>query len=171
MENQPPRTMIEKIVEDIKNTFGEDCLVRYENAGLQPVLSVNSNYLVQLCAWLRDHPHYHFDFLSNITAVDYYPEPRFAVVYNLASLPFQYQLTLRVELDNGRSPDHLPELPSVSSVWRTADWHEREAFDLMGVFFTGHPDLRRILMPDDWQGFPLRKDYEDPEEYHGIPIK
>jgi len=62
-------------------------------------------------------------------------------------------------------------VPSVCSIWRTADWHEREAFDLMGIYFTGHPDLRRILLPDDWAGFPLRKDYEDAESYHGIMIK
>ncbi len=163
--------MIEKIVGDIKGVFGEDSIASYENVGLQPSISVNTLYLVRVCRWLRDSPDYHFDFLSNIAAVDYYPEQRFAVVYHLSSIPFQYQLTLRVELSNDRSLDSLPEVPSVSSVWRTADWHEREAFDLMGIFFTGHPDLRKILMPDDWEGFPLRKDYQDPEEYHGIPIK
>jgi NADH-quinone oxidoreductase subunit C len=124
-----------------------------------------------VCTWLRDSPKYYFDFLANITAVDYHPEERFAVVYNLTSIPFQTQLTLRVELLQGRSIDILPQLPSVAKVWRTADWHEREAFDLMGIFFTGHPDLRRILMPEDWEGYPLRKDYEDPETYHGIPVK
>jgi NADH-quinone oxidoreductase subunit C len=62
----------------------------------------------------------------------------------------------------------LPEVPSVADVWRTADWHEREVFDLSGVHFTGHPDLRRILCPEDWVGYPLRKDYEMPLEYHGI---
>ena len=62
----------------------------------------------------------------------------------------------------------LPEIPSVTGVWRTADWHEREVFDLSGIFFIGHPDLRRILCPEDWVGYPLRRDYEMPLEYHGI---
>ena len=163
--------MIEKLIQDIKDEFGESSVTPYTSDGLQPSICIDATNLLSVCAWLRDHPSYYFDFLSNITAVDYYPEHRFAVVYHLASIPFQYQLTLRVELPNDRSVDNLPELPSVSSIWRTADWHEREAFDLMGIFFTGHPDLRRILLPDDWKGFPLRKDYEDPQEYHVIPIK
>ncbi|MFZ4860597.1 NADH-quinone oxidoreductase subunit C [Sphingobacterium sp. Mn56C] len=140
--------------------------------GLQDTLVVDKSILLPLCLWLRDHEAFYFDFLSNITAVDYAPEDRFAVVYNLASIPYQRQLTLRVELPmQDRAQDNLPEVPSVSSVWRTADWHEREAFDLMGIFFTGHPDLRRILLPDDWEGYPLRKDYQDPDSYHGISLK
>lgn len=163
--------MIEKIVQDIREAFGETAVVVQDSTGLQPWIQVDAAHLIEVCTWLRDNPKYYFDFLANITAVDYHPEARFAVVYNLTSIPFQLQLTLRVELAHDRSSSDMPELPSVASVWRTADWHEREAFDLMGVYFTDHPDLRRILMPDDWEGFPLRKDYEDPETYHGIPVK
>ena len=163
--------MIEKLVEDIKSEFGEE-YIKVVNVGLQETLQVDKSILVALCQWLRDHPSYYFDFLANITAIDYYPDTRFAVAYNLTSIPYQKQLTLRVELEQvDRSKDNLPEVPSVTSVWRTADWHEREAYDLMGIYFTQHPDLRRILLPDDWEGFPLRKDYEDPESYHGISIK
>lgn len=163
--------MTEKIAQDIQEKFGHDAVIAQENTGLQPWIQLHTDYLVDICSWLRDHPSYYFDFLANITAVDYHPEERFAVVYNLTSLPFQLQLTLRVELAHGRSTEELPELPSVAGIWRTADWHEREAFDLMGIYFSGHPDLRRILMPDDWEGYPLRKDYIDPETYHGIQVK
>jgi len=163
--------MIEKLKEDIDQAFGKG-VVEILQEGMQPTLLVKKDSLVELCLWLRDHSAYYFDFLSNITAVDYHPEHRFALVYNLASIPFQLQLNLRVELPNeGRSERDLPEVDSVSSVWRTADWHEREAYDLMGIFFNNHPDLRRILLPDDWVGHPLRKDHEEAEYYHGIPIK
>lgn len=162
--------MIKQIGEEIDKVFGPG-VAMLADVGLQDTLIVAPSRLRELCLWLRDHPKYYFDFLANITAVDYFPEGRFAVVYNLTSIPFQLQLTLRVELAHDRSLEQLPEVPSVSMVWRTADWHEREAFDLMGIYFTDHPDLRRILMPDDWEGFPLRKDYEDPESYHGIPVK
>lgn len=163
--------MIEKLKSAIESTFGSQSILAIRTTGLQPELIIEADKLVSICQWLRDHESYYFDFLSNITAVDYYPENKFAVVYNLASIPFQQQLTLRIEIENDRSLDRLPEVPSVSSVWQTANWHEREAFDLMGIYFESHPDLRRILLPDDWQGFPLRKDYEDAEAYHGIAIK
>lgn len=163
--------MITQIKDFIISRIGEEAIVRVEEEHLQPILVVHTDKLIDIALLLRDTEGYYFDFLSNISAVDYHPEQRFAVVYHLASIPYQTQLTLKVELENDRRPDNLPEVPSVSSVWRTADWHEREAFDLMGIFFSGHPDLRRILLPDDWQGYPLRKDYEDAETYHGIAIK
>jgi NADH-quinone oxidoreductase subunit C len=162
--------MIKQLKEEIDKVFGSD-VITLADTGLQDTLTVVPARLREVCLWLRDHPTFYFDFLANITAVDYFPEARFAVVYNLTSIPFQLQLTLRVEIEQERSLEHLPEVPSVSMVWCTADWHEREAFDLMGIYFTDHPDLRRILLPDDWEGYPLRKDYEDPESYHGIPIK
>lgn len=164
-------SMIGELKEHIINTFGPEAFVRIEESPLQPILVVKVEFIVDICMLLRDTKGYYFDFLSNISAVDYFPENKFTVVYHLASIPYQKQLVLKVELTNERKDDNLPEVPSVSSVWRTADWHEREAYDLMGVFFTGHPDLRRILLPDDWEGYPLRKDYKDPESYHGISIK
>lgn len=163
--------MIAQIKDQIINALGEGAVIRTDEQPLQPILVVHAGYLLEIALFLRDTEGLYFDFLSNISVVDNFPEGRFDVVYHLASIPYQTQLTLKVELLNDRSLEHLPEIPSVSSVWRTADWHEREAFDLMGVYFVGHPDLRRILLPDDWQGHPLRKDYEDPETYHGIAIK
>jgi NADH-quinone oxidoreductase subunit C len=92
------------------------------------------------------------------------------VVYHLYSMQHKHSLVLKVILPRwkGDQPGELPEVPSVASLWSTADWHEREVYDLSGVYFTGHPNLRRILCPEDWVGHPLRKDYEMPLEYHGI---
>ncbi|MBD1422827.1 NADH-quinone oxidoreductase subunit C [Sphingobacterium chuzhouense] len=163
--------MITEIKDLITTHIGEQAIVRIEEEHLHPILVINDSDLVKIAFLLRDTEGYYFDFLSNISTLDYYPDYRFAVVYHLSSIPYQTQLTLKVEIENDRRLDNLPEIPSVSAVWRTADWHEREAFDLMGIFFTEHPDLRRILLPDDWQGYPLRKDYEDAETYHGIAIK
>ncbi|TCV12576.1 NADH dehydrogenase subunit C [Sphingobacterium alimentarium] len=163
--------MIDKILKHLQAEFGVQSVALLEGTK-QDTVVVPKEHLVDVCKLLRDHKEFYFDFLANITAVDYHPENRFALVYNLASLPYQTQLTIRVELPmENRDENNLPEVPSVSSIWRTADWHEREAFDLMGIYFTDHPDLRRILLPDDWAGFPLRKDYKDAESYHGIKIK
>lgn len=162
--------MIELLQECINKEFGDE-VVTCIDTGLQPTLLVKAEYLKSLCLWLREHKDYYFDFLSNITAIDCFPDTKFALVYNLTSIPFQKQLTLKVILTNNRDLNDLPEIDSVSAIWRTADWHEREAFDLMGIFFKEHPDLRRILLPDDWEGYPLRKDYLEAESYHGISIK
>ncbi|MGJ1203441.1 NADH-quinone oxidoreductase subunit C [Sphingobacterium lactis] len=163
--------MIEKINQDLLKHVHPDAVESVQEIGLQSALYIRPEYLVAVCTYLRDTEGHYYDFLSNITAVDFFPADYFEVIYHLSSIPYQTQLTLKVKLPAGRSLDALPEVPSVSSVWRTADWHEREAYDLMGIFFTDHPDLRRILMPEDWEGFPLRKDYQDPETYHNIPVK
>ncbi len=113
--------------------------------------------LVRVCRFLRDDPNMAFDLLSDVTAVDrlQLPQssPRYEVVYHLNSLQPWRRLRLKVRVDDGEA------IPTVTGVWETANWHEREVYDLFGVAFAGHPDLRRILMPDDWEGHPLRKDY------------
>jgi NADH/F420H2 dehydrogenase subunit C len=96
-----------------------------------------------------------FDYLFCITAVDW--RTHFTVVYHLTSTIHRHTLVVKVKLDHDQ-----PVIRTVSEIWRTAEFHEREAFDLFGVVFTGHPDLRRLFMTDDWKGWPLRKDYEDP---------
>jgi len=158
----------EEIKLKLVSTFGDSVILKEEVTGLQAALFVHVEDLVPVCFFLRDTEGLYFDFLSNITAVDY--EDHFTIVYHLSSLPYQHTVVLKVELEGNRSLDELPEIPSVTSIWRTADWHEREAFDLMGIYFSGHPDLRRILLPDDWEGYPLRKDYQEAEKYHGINI-
>jgi NADH-quinone oxidoreductase subunit C len=107
------------------------------------------------CVLLRDDPECLFNFLSDVTCVDRYPsEPRFEVVYHLLSIPKKKRVRLKVRLDSGS-----PALESVTSVWPAANYFEREVFDLFGIRFNGHPYLVRLLMPEDWEGYPLRKDY------------
>lgn len=143
-----------------------------------PWLRVEAAQVAKVAKFLRDDPESLFDFLNGLTVVDYLPpadkkvaaavgDERLEVVYHLSSLPRKKSLTLKVatpRLVDGA----LPEVPTVAKVWKTANWHEREAYDLFGVRFAGHPDLERILCPDDWQGHPLRKDYQMPLEYDGI---
>jgi NADH-quinone oxidoreductase subunit C len=109
----------------------------------------------EACAILRENNECAFNFLSDITCVDWYPsEPRFEVVYHLLSLSKKERVRLKVRLNSAS-----PAVESLTAIWPGANFFEREIFDLFGVRFTGHPYLRRILMPDDWEGHPLRKDY------------
>lgn len=151
-------------------------------AATDPFVAVDPARLVEVCTFLRDDPRLKFEMLNDVSAVDYLEsdakkaakagfEPHLEVVYHLSSFTFPgRRFTLKVILPRWKDnvPGNLPEVPTVSGVWRAADWHEREAFDLVGVTFTGHPDPRRILLADDWVGHPLRKDFEYPLEYHGI---
>lgn len=153
------------------NKFGTDVIVDVENSGLQPALVIKSELITEVCLELRDNENTYFDFLSCLSGIDYGENlNKFGVVYHLASIPFKSQLTLKVFTEHDRNSEILPSFPSISAVYKTADWHEREAYDLVGINFINHPDLRRILLPDDWEGFPLRKDYKAAEEYKGIKI-
>jgi NADH-quinone oxidoreductase subunit C len=123
----------------------------------QPTIYIPRASLVEACRFLRDNPDLQFALLSDITAIDWWPlEPRFEIVYHLASLEHKQRLRLKVRV-NGSDAEAF--VPTVQSVWAAANWQEREVWDLFGVVFDGHPDLRRLLMPDDWEGHPLRKDY------------
>jgi len=162
---------LEEIKSILIQKFGESVIVGEETTGLQPALLIDPDRIADVCLELRDNPKTYFDFLSCLSGVDYGIEAgRFGVVYHLASIPYQTQLTLKVSKENNRDLNNLPSFQSIASVYHSADWHEREAFDMEGIFFEGHPDLRRILMPDDWEGFPLRKDYKNAEYYKGIKI-
>lgn len=163
--------MLEKIKSIITGKFGEAVILAEDSEALQPSLTVEASNIEAICLELRDNPETYFDFLSCLSGVDYGGESgEFGVVYHLASIPFKTMAVLKVRVKGSRDPEDLPEVPSVASVWRTAEWHEREAYDLVGIRFTGHPDLRRILLPDDWEGYPLRKDYKTAESYRGIRI-
>ena len=149
--------------------------------GMQPYLTVRPDELVTICQFLRNDDRLFFDLLACVTAIDNGPGASvdssvvntMEVVYNLTSIPYGHNLMLKLTVPRPLPdyPDQLPNVPSLTRVWRTADWHEREAFDLVGIRFTDHPDLRRILLPLDWVGHPLRRDYEEPERYHGISTK
>jgi NADH-quinone oxidoreductase subunit C len=148
---------------------------------IDPWVVVDPAKLVDVCQFLRDDPRLRFDLLNCISGVDYLEtdakkvakagfEPHTEVVYHLSSFVHRHRFTLKLLLPRWKDNQtgQLPEVPSVAHVWPTADWHEREVYDLSGVWFTGHPDLTRILLSEDWEGYPLRKDYEFPLEYHGI---
>jgi len=151
--------------------FGDDIITGEERTGMQPALLIQPDRITEVCLELRNNPRTYFDFLSCLSGVDYgVDDGRFGVVYHLSSIPYHLQLVLKISKANERNEDNLPSFPSITSVYRTADWHEREAYDMLGIYFEGHPDLRRILMPDDWEGFPLRKDYQNAEYYKGIKI-
>ena len=126
--------------------------------------TVDSARIGEVAAFAKTDAALRFDCLSNLSGVDYPKEGHIQVVYHLLSYPLHHQFVLKV---NAKRDD--PVVATVSSVWSAADWQEREVFDLLGVTFEGHPDLRRILMPEDWPGHPLRKDFVEPQEYHGIP--
>jgi NADH-quinone oxidoreductase subunit C len=128
---------------------------------------VPAHHIRQVCELLYSHPDFYFDSLSCLTGIDNGEDAgTMEVVYNLYSIAYNHHLMLRVML-----PREKPEIDSLVSIWRTANWHEREAFDMYGIVFKNHPDLRRILMPADWEGHPLRKNYVTQEEYRGITVK
>ena len=121
----------------------------------ETTIVVERSCLRDACSLLRDDPGCLFNFLSDVTCVDRYPsEPRFEVIYQLLSIPHKERVRLKVLLEGGD-----PVVDSVTPLWPAANYFEREVFDLFGVRFSGHPYLRRLLMPEDWQGHPLRKDY------------
>jgi NADH-quinone oxidoreductase subunit C len=161
--------------QEIKQTlitqFGADHFDSVES-GPQPILSVTVEKLEAVCRFLHESDQLYFDFLSCITAIDNGPVPAtMEIVYNLTSIPYEHHLMLKIRFPRNVEGQPLPTVPTVSHIWRTADWHEREAYDLLGIQFEGHPDLRRILLPEDWEGHPLRKDYDAQQRYHGIYVR
>ena len=168
------------IVDKLKAKFG-DGITGANLDNIDPWIEVAPNSLVDVCLFLRDNKEFEFNMLNCISGVDYLEpdakkaakvdwEPHTEVVYHLSSITKKHTLVLKVILPRWENDaeGQLPKVPSVCSVWSTADWHEREVFDLSGIDFVGHPNLCRILCPEDWVGHPLRRDYEMPLEYHGI---
>lgn len=129
----------------------------------EPYLFAESEAIAEIGRFLRDDADLKFEVLSDQTAVDWPKEEKIQLVYHLYSYTCRHQTVLKVDL-----PRDKPKIASVEDIWKVANWFEREIFDLFGVIFEGHSDLRRILLPEDWEGYPLRKDYIEQEEYDGI---
>ncbi len=160
----------ERVLERLRERFpGVSFRHQTGEAVREFIVYVPGDRLVEIAAFLRDDPELDFAMLSWISGVDWLPrDPRFEVVYGLLSLSRAARLILKVEV-----PEENPRVPTVTGVWPTADWLERETYDFYGIEFVGHPNLTRILLPDDWVGWPLRKDsplgYEEVAFTHNTP--
>ncbi|MCS6884338.1 MAG: NADH-quinone oxidoreductase subunit C [Acidobacteriota bacterium] len=146
---------LDEVVEVLKKAFGQ-AIGEIKRANRETSVYVSREKIVEVARFLRDHERFKFNFLSDLTGFDrgIDSSPRFEVIYHLLSLPNRVRLRLKVQVDEDDCT-----VPSVTEVWKTANWHERETFDLFGIRFSGHPDLRKILTPEDLEGHPLRKDF------------
>jgi NADH-quinone oxidoreductase subunit C len=147
--------------------FGER-IRAFEPGGLQPFAVVVPEAIAEVAAFCKADAELGLDNLACLSAVDYPKEtpPRMEVVYHLFSYRHRHAFVLKVHV-----PREQARVPTVEGTWAVANWHEREAYDLHGILFEGHSDMRRILLPDDWEGHPLRKDWRDPDYYNGMHVK
>ena len=152
-----------EIHERLKQRFG-DAVAALGEPRIDPSCVVKADRIVEIGRFLRDEPGIEVDYLQDLTAVDWPKRNVIEVVYHLFSFPRRHGIVLKVEADRA-----APTVPTVEGLWKSANFMEREVYDLFGVQFPGHPDLRRILLPDDWVGWPLRKDYQEAGGYHGVP--
>jgi len=170
----------EEIFETLKGKFGDSVSDLVTDKPVESYFSVAPNAINEVCLYLRDTEELLFDNIMNLSGVDDDNGEKktaedgtfttvggtLSVFYHLESTSLKHKVTLKVSV-----PRENPDLESVAEIWRCADWHEREAYDLYGFNFLNHPDLRRILMPYDWDaGYPLRKDYKNPEFYMGMKV-
>jgi NADH-quinone oxidoreductase subunit C len=151
-----------EIHEQLKARFGDD-VGPLSEAKVDAFCVVKRERIQEICRFLKTEPGLEMDFLEDLTAVDWPKRSVIEVVYHLLSYTHRHSFVMKVEADRA-----APVVPTVENVWKTANWFEREVYDLFGVDFPGHPDLRRILLPDDWIGHPLRKDYQEAGGWHGI---
>ncbi len=154
---------INEVHEKLKARFG-DAVGPLSEPKVDPFCVVQADRIVEVARFLKTTPGLELDFCDDLTAVDWPKREVIEVVYHLFSYAHGHGIVLKVEAARAN-----PVVPSVSGVWKSAVFMEREVYDLFGVSFTDHPDLRRILLPDDWVGHPLRKDYQEAGGYHGVP--
>ncbi|MGA3245953.1 MAG: NADH-quinone oxidoreductase subunit C [Bacteroidota bacterium] len=154
----------EEIYNSLKTKFG-DAILEAKLDALQPWISVDPAKTKEIALFLRDDQAMQFDYMMCLSGVDYNKDGKLGIVYHLFSMVHKHKIVLKAFCTKEN-----PHIQSVSSVWGTANWHEREAFDMYGIIIDEHPDLRRILLPYDWEGHPLRKDYKVPEFYNGMKV-
>jgi len=154
----------DQIAQRLKQHFG-DQILEFKGDAIDPFVRVAPENVLAVCTFLHQQPDLYFDMCHNLSGYDLGPGKPLVVIYHLFSFRHRHWFTVKTEV-----PREGGHVPTVSYLWRTADWHEREVHDLFGISFDNHPDLRRILCPDDWQGWPLRKDYVVQEYYHGIRV-
>ncbi|MCF6270326.1 MAG: NADH-quinone oxidoreductase subunit C [Melioribacteraceae bacterium] len=169
----------EEIYNLLKEKFGDAILEMVSDVPTEPIISVEPLKTNEISEFLRDADELQFDSLMNLSGVDDNNAEKIinedettttkggtlSVFYHLDSIPLKHKIAIKISTNRDN-----PEVESVTNIWASANWHEREAFDMYGIKFLNHPDLSRILMPYDWEGFPLRKDYENPEFYEGMKI-
>lgn len=153
----------QEIFDKLKEQFGESIISLTDSAPSDAFIIVAGDNLFDICQYLRDTDGMEFDYLVNLSALDL--GENLASVYHFYSMNLKHRIVLKVIV-----PKDNPKVPSIETIWRTADWMEREAFDMIGIIYEGHHNLIRILSPYDWEGYPLRKDYVTPEEYHGMRV-
>ena len=151
-------------IHDILKAKFADAVLEAKLDAPQPWIRLAPNKTKSVAFFLRDEPSLQFDYMSCLSGVDY-NDGNLGVIYHLYSMVHKHKIVLKTSCTKDN-----PNIQSVSEVWGTANWHEREAFDMFGIYFDEHPDLRRILCPDDYPGFPLRKDFKVPEFYNGMKV-
>ncbi len=148
----------EEILNRMKELLPEDTIISSELFRDQMVMTVKSEHIIKVCETLKNDPELAFDFLSFVAGVDRYPStPRFQVVYQMYSMKNNHRFRIKCMLEE--PPEGLPRIDSVVGVWPTADWHERETAEMFGIVFDNHPDPRKLLLPEQWKVYPLRKDF------------
>lgn len=156
----------QEIYQILSDKFGESVISFDTELAGDPSIQIAPTAISDVCQFLADTDTLAFDSLMCLSGVDLgVKEEVLSVVYHLHSMKHHHNVVLKTSVS--KTDAHIP---TVSHIWKTADWHEREAYDLYGILFEGHTDLRRILLPDDWEGFPLRKDYQEPDFYRGMRV-
>jgi NADH-quinone oxidoreductase subunit C len=153
-----------EIFDHLKSKFGEAVIEFKDDKPVDSYIIVSADKIDEISYYLRDFEDFQFDSLSCLSGVDY-GDGNLGVTYHLFSYAKRHKVNLKVIV-----PADIPGVKTVSEVWQAANWYEREAYDMIGIKFEGHKDLRRILLDDDWEGHPLRKDFQVPEFFHGMRV-